>query len=191
MKFLDLETLNRGNERQQKAYAALQSLKLMEKLRDYTPVLAGTIPIDVDIESSDLDVICSAENLEAFAAKVEAEYGREEGYEIQHKVFRNQPTVLVRFRAHGFPVELFAQAASVFTQPAVVHMLIEARLLAFAPAEARQKIRLLKQAGLKTEPAFAEAFDIKGDPYEELLKIANKPDHEILMIAHRFLFMQQ
>ena len=191
MKFLDLETLAKGNERQKKAHAALHSLQLIEKLKEYSPVLAGTIPIDVDIESSDLDIICSAENLEEFGARVKDAYGDQKGFEINHKVHRNQPTVIVRFRAHGFPVELFAQAASVFTQPAVVHMLIEARLLAFAPPEARAKVRLLKRTGLKTEPAFAEVFDIKGDPYEELLKIANKPDHEILMIAHRFLFMQQ
>ncbi len=191
MKLLDIETMAKGNERQRAAYEALKSIQLFEKLKESTPVLAGTIPIDVDIPSSDLDIICSTRNLETFAMELKDKFGDLEGFDLHHKLFRGQPAVVARFRAQGFPIEIFAQGPSVFTQPAVVHMLIEARLLTFAPKEAKEKIRLLKQTGMKTEPAFAETFDIKGDPYEELLKIALMPDHEILMIAHRFRFMQQ
>lgn len=191
MKLLDLETMSRGNDRQKKAYAALRKIELFEKLKAYSPVLAGTVPIDVDIPSSDLDVICSVPNLEAFAHELKDLYGTYDGFDLHHKLFRSQPTVVARFNAEGEKIEIFAQPASVFTQPAVLHMLIEARLLAFAPPEAREKIRQFKLTGMKTEPAFAEVFDIKGNAFEELLKIANMPDHEILMIAHRFIFMQQ
>lgn len=191
MKLLDLETMARGNERQKKAYEALRALELFDKLKAYTPVLAGTVPIDVDLPSSDLDVICSAPNLENFAKELQTLYGAQEGFDLHHKLFRSQPAVVARFKAGGFVIEIFAQGSSVFTQPAVIHMLIEARLLAFAAPAAKEKIRLLKQTGMKTEPAFAETFDIKGDAFEELLKIAHMPDHEILMIAHRFHFMQQ
>jgi hypothetical protein len=191
MKLLDLETMARGSDRQKKAYEALRKLELFEKLKDYSPVLAGTVPIGVDIPTSDLDVICSVPNLESFAHELKAQFGDHEGFDLHHKLFRSQPAVVARFQAYGEKIEIFAQGASVFTQNAVIHMLIEARLLTFAPAEAKEKIRQLKLTGMKTEPAFAAAFDIKGDAFEELLKIAHMPDHEILMIAHRFRFMQQ
>ena len=191
MKLLDLETMARVNQRQKQAFEALRGIELFEKLASYTPVLAGTVPIDVDLPSSDLDVICSAPNLEDFAKELMSLYGDQEGFNLHHKLFRSQPAVMARFTSSGFLIEIFAQSSSVFTQPAVIHMLIEARLLAFAPAAAKENIRMLKQTGMKTEPAFAATFDIKGDPFEELLKIAHMPDHEILMIAHRFHFMQQ
>ena len=188
MKLLDIETLAKGTPRQREAYDTLKNLKLFELLRAESPVLAGTIPLDLDVETSDLDIICSAENLEAFSEKVKRNFAHEVGFSIEFKLIRNRPTVLARFRAGTFPVEIFAQDASVFTQPAVLHMLIEARLLAFAPREAKEKIRELKRGGMKTEPAFAKCFEIEGDPYEELLKISRQPDHEILMITHRFRF---
>jgi hypothetical protein len=186
LKLLDLDHLANGTERQKQAYGALKNLALFERLKPYSPVLAGTIPLDVDVPSSDLDVICSAQNLESFAQDVTSHFGGKEGFKLEHKMIRGAPTVLARFLAEGFPVEIFAQSQSVFTQNAVLHMLIEARLLAFAPKEARDQIRSLKLSGVKTEPAFAEVFDIEGDAYEELLKIARLPDREILMIAHRF-----
>jgi hypothetical protein len=188
MKLLNIEHLSRGTERQKQAYSALQSLRIFELLREYNPVLAGTVPLDIDTPESDLDIICSAANLETFADFVRSQFGTRDGFELRHKMMRNQPTVIARFRAHGFPIEFFAQTSSVFTQPAVLHMLIEARLLTFAPKEAKEKIRALKEGGVSTEAAFAECFEIEGDPYEELLKIARLPDHEILKITHRFRF---
>jgi hypothetical protein len=191
MKLLDPENLARGTETQQKAYQALKNLKIFETLKDHSPVLAGTIPLDVDIPGSDLDVICSTENLESFAQTLVREFGSFSGFALKHTIVRSEPTVIARFEAEGFPIEIFAQSSSVFTQPAVVHMLIEARLLTFAPREAREMIRALKQSGIKTEPAFAQCFEIEGDPYEELLKISRLPDHEILNLTHRFRFRPQ
>jgi hypothetical protein len=188
MKLLDIESLAKGTPRQREAYDTLKNLKLFEQLREESPVLAGTIPLDLDVEGSDLDIICSAENLEAFGEKLKQSFAQEAGFSLEFKLIRNRPTVLARFRAGNFPVEIFAQDASVFTQPAVLHMLIEARLLTFAPKEAKEKIRELKRGGMKTEPAFAACFEIEGNPYDELLKISRLPDHEILMITHRFRF---
>ena len=189
MNLLDIRTLASGTSRQKEAFQALTDTQVFEHLKEYSPVLAGTIPLDVDIPESDLDVICSSDNLEKFAMEVEKHFGNEEAFSVHHTVKRDQPTVIARFKAKGFQFEIFAQTASVFTQPAVVHMLIEARLLSFAPPEAKAKIRQLKHSGLKTEPAFAETFALEGDPYEELLRIARLPDHEILMIAHNYRWM--
>lgn len=188
MKLLDPVILSRGTASQRKAFETLSRLAIFEKLQPYSPVLAGTYPIDLDIEGSDLDIICASSNLEELSQLLQSTYGSESAFQIEHKVVHNRPTVIVRFRADEFPIEIFAQSQSVMAQDSVIHMLVEARLLAFAPPTAREYIRALKRSGMKTEPAFAECFEIKGDPYEELLKIARLTDREILQIAHRFHF---
>lgn len=53
--FADLQT---GTHSQQLAYRLLTELDLMNALKHYSPVLCGTIPLGIDIPSSDLDVIC-------------------------------------------------------------------------------------------------------------------------------------
>lgn len=188
MKLLDPKTLAGGTDRQKAAFAAIESLKLFDLLAEHSPVLTGTFPLDLDIPSSDIDVICSSANLESFAQLLVRELGHLKSFSVEHQMVRNSPTVLARFTHGGFSFEIFTQSSSVFTQPAVIHLLVEARLLMFAPKEAKEKIRSFKLQGLKTEPAFAACFELEGDPYEELLKIAKLPDHEILNITHRFRF---
>ncbi len=189
MKLLDPQNLSKGSERQKAAFRAIEKLEIFTLLKSYSPVLAGTIALGVDLPTSDLDIICASENLEEFAAKLKAHFGDQPGFRIRHKVISGMPSVVCRFKGpEEFPIEIFGQNQSVFRQSAVLHLLIEARLLSFAAAGARERIRQLKAAGRSTEEAFADCFALSGDPYEALLKIANLADHEILNIAHRFLF---
>jgi hypothetical protein len=53
-------------------------------------------------------------------------------------------------------------------------MLAEAHLLAGAGPEAKEAVRALKRAGMKTEPAFAQVFGLTGGAYEALYKIGLK-----------------
>jgi hypothetical protein len=131
-------------------------------------------------------VVCSAENLEIFASEVEAQFASCSEYSLAHRMSHSHPSVITRFRVEGFGIEILAQTVSVFVQPAVVRLLVEARLLSFAPAEARTQIRSLKLSGLSTDAAFGEVFDLEPDASDELLKIARLTDRDILMIAHRF-----
>jgi hypothetical protein len=50
-------------------------------------------------------------------------------------------------------------------------MLIEHHFLQTKGDNFRKEIIQLKEIGLKTEPAFAKALSIEGDPYLELLKL--------------------
>ncbi|MFX3647376.1 MAG: DUF4269 domain-containing protein [Paenibacillus sp.] len=59
-----------GNARQQDAYRVLQSSGLLNILADYHPYPAGTVPIDIDVPGSDLDLLCYAEDLDAFGAEI-------------------------------------------------------------------------------------------------------------------------
>jgi len=59
--FTKLDYLKIGNEKQKRAYEILTKYKIFEKLDNYSPLLTGTIPIEIDIESSDLDIICEVD----------------------------------------------------------------------------------------------------------------------------------
>jgi uncharacterized protein DUF4269 len=55
-------------------------------------------------------------------------------------------------------------------------MLVEYRILHIAGDTTRQAIRDLKKEGLKTEPAFAQYFNLEGDPYQALIELENLDD---------------
>ena len=55
-------------------------------------------------------------------------------------------------------------------------MLAEHRLLERYGEGLRSIVRALKRAGLKTEPAFAKALGLDGDPYLILLELGDLDD---------------
>lgn len=173
-----------GNERQRAAYHALQALGIFETLHAYHPVLVGTLPLDIDVAGSDLDVINEAHDLDAFARLIVAAFGGQEGFRLKRAEHNALPTVVARFRFHQFPVEIFGQPRPVSEQNAFRHMAVEARLLHIGGQDARRAIRQLKAGGLKTEPAFARCFGLKGDPFEALLRLVAL-DEEALRAAIR------
>ena len=59
--FTTIDYLENGNEKQKRAYKVLSKYQIFEKLKDYSPILAVTIPIEIDIEGSDLDIICEVD----------------------------------------------------------------------------------------------------------------------------------
>lgn len=188
MKLLNPEHLARGTERQKAAGKTLSDLEIFAKLKNYSPVLAGDIPLDVDIASSPILLFCYTENLEAFAQELVAGFGANEDLTVTHRIKGNFPAVHATFTNNNFAIEIVGQPLSVFQQPEVLLMLIEARLLAFAPADAKDRIRALKSAGEETAEAFGSCFLLEGSAREELLKIAHLTDRDILHVAHRFLF---
>lgn len=167
----DCDYLRMGTPRQRLAHQVLTELGLPGLLARYHPVLCGTIPIDVDIESSDLDLICYAADPDQFALETGDCFRTMADFE-SHIVIRDDlPTAIVRFRHPAFAIELFAQGRPVHEQRAYRHMLIEARILELGGEPARTAIRELKRSGLKTEPAFAAYLNLSGDPYLTLLEL--------------------
>ena len=179
MSWRDISYLRQGGVRKQQAYRALTSLGIFEILARFDPVLVGTIPIDLDLPNSDLDIICEVHDLDDFEQVLRAHYAREAGFEIVQKQKWDMPVVVCDFEHGGFPIQVFGQGKVVKQQRAYRHMLIEARLLAIAGDEARAAIRTLKASGLKTEPAFGRYFDLSGDPYLRLLQLAELGDDEL------------
>lgn len=181
--FLSLAYLREGTPRQRAAAAALAKLGVFETLASFGPLLAGTIPLDVDLPASDLDVLCEAYDLDAFIAAAWAGFSHHDGFACHRAEHQGLPAAVVRFRAEGFAFELFGQPLPAAQQQAFLHLLAEARLLHAGSSEDRAAIRALKQEGLKTEPAFGERFALPGDPYLSLRQLAAATDEEIAAIV--------
>jgi hypothetical protein len=178
----DLTYLLHGTATQQAAYHALEALRVFALLSAFDPVLAGTIPLDVDIPGSDLDIVCYATDVEVFARHLHDTFGHCTAFVLQRTVIDGLPTVIGQFSSQGFPVEIFGQPRPVTEQHAVRHMVVEERLLRHGGAEVRRQIRRLKGQGLKTEPAFAVVFRLPGDPYQTLLQLAELGEDELVSV---------
>lgn len=166
-----IDYLASGSPRQRAAYAALQEIALFDHLAPFQPILVGTIPLGIDLPASDLDVVCAVADFPAFRALLVAHFGALPGFALSERERGGLPTLVCRFAAGPFPVELFAQDRPTTSMNGYQHMLVEAHLLALAGPEAAAAIRSLKAAGLKTEPAFAHYFGLAGEPYQALLDL--------------------
>lgn len=173
-----LHYLRTGSPRQQRAYATLEASGLWPLLREFDPVLAGTVPLSIDIAGSDLDVLCKVpEAAQAhFAALLRAHVGARPGFRLaQHRIGGHAATVC-GFRYESEEIEVFGQALPVAQQHGWRHLLVERAVLAAGGEAWRTAVRALKQQGLKTEPAFARLLGLPGDPYAALLTLESWPD---------------
>ena len=64
-------------------------------------------------------------------------------------------------------------------------MIVEKKLLEISGESARKQIIKLKKLGLKTEPAFAKYFNLKGDPFDELLKLSRLNEKELILFLKK------
>ncbi len=170
MDFLNLEYLSSGNPRQRLAYKELQDLRLFDLLKDFDPLLAGTIPIGIDLPGSDLDVLCCCLDHEHFAQLLKFHFQQYPSFRMKRFHREGVETSLCNFFAPNFEIEIFAQDEATHQQRGFQHMLIEHRILQERGPAFRDQIIRLKQSGVKTEPAFAQLLGLQGDPYEALLK---------------------
>lgn len=168
--FTNIGYLKNGNSKQSKTYEVLTSKKILSNIIEFNPILVGTIPINIDIENSDLDIICYWENKEKFIEKLNTTFGNENDFKIQQTLIDNQETIIANFKIENFEIEIFGQNIPVSLQNGYRHMIIEYEILQTKGENFRQEIIKLKQQGYKTEPAFGLLLGLKGNPYLELLE---------------------
>ncbi|MFY0256363.1 DUF4269 domain-containing protein [Chitinophaga sp. 30R24] len=171
-KFSSIHYLKNGNSRQQSAFNLLQAHHVMDILADFDPLLAGTVPIGIDTASSDLDIICFAPDLKAFSVFLEEHFAAYSGFQLTDTEMKGENTIIAHFTIDGWPLEIFGQNVPAVEQAGFRHMIVEYSLLHQYGEPLKQRIIELKQQGYKTEPAFAVALGLKGDPYQALLDIA-------------------
>ncbi|MGJ1267677.1 DUF4269 domain-containing protein [Sphingobacterium spiritivorum] len=171
MDFTTIHYLQYGNPVQQEIYQLLQKHRIFDLLVVYHPILAGTYPIAINIDSSDLDIICEVQDFQSFQELLKKEFAHREDFRVRHKIIYEEPSVICNFKLDGFEFELFGQNIPTTRQYAYRHMLIEYNILKTYGDPFRERIIQLKKQGIKTEPAFAQLLGLKGDPYLALLDL--------------------
>ncbi|WP_240837253.1 DUF4269 domain-containing protein [Acidaminobacter sp. JC074] len=146
----------------------------------YSPVIVGTFPIDIDISSSDIDVIMQSDDLDRLKDKLHSDFSSYEGFELSHK-----DILVCRFNHLDFQIEIYATKEPVSSLNSYRHLIVEKRLLELYPETFRQAVIDLKMSGVKTEPAFARLLGLEGDPYQALLELEDMSDKELLEIIDR------
>nr|WP_314497586.1 DUF4269 domain-containing protein [uncultured Chryseobacterium sp.] len=176
--FTEIDYLTDGNERQKRVYEVLKKHKIFQILECYSPILAGTIPIGIDIEGSDLDIICEVdlEFEKDFPDRITLSKMVPSGKDIkiEYQVINGEKSIIINFMLEEFPIEIFGQNIPTTQQNAYLHMIAEYKILEQKGKEFKQEIIELKKKGIKTEPAFGMLLNLE-NPYEDLLKF-NKND---------------
>lgn len=168
--FLTIDYLRDGNLRQQEAFHVISELGVMLDLSEYSPILCGTIPLQIDLPYSDLDIIMEVSAFTTFEAKLVTLYSQMKEFRIKSYLLNGDIVTKTNFNYHGFAFELFGQNRPVDQQNAYLHMVIEAKLLDQDPKR-RQSIVDLKQQGYNTEAAFCQVLGLLGnDPFQLLLQ---------------------
>ncbi|RXM49663.1 MULTISPECIES: DUF4269 domain-containing protein [unclassified Chryseobacterium] len=170
--FTKIDYLKHGNERQRRAYELLTKHRIFEKLRYYSPILAGTIPIEIDIEGSDLDLIFEVDLRfeEDFLDDLMLSKFIPYDVGVEYPIVNGEKCITLNFVLEDFPIEIFGQNKPTTQQNAYLHMIAEYKILQAKGEEFKQKIIELKKQGIKTEPAFGMLLGLE-NPYEELLKL--------------------
>lgn len=179
MDFKDITYLMKGNQRQRDAYTVLTDLRIMERLREFDPILVGTIPIALDLPDSDLDIICCVSDYEYFQKVIASCFRGLHNVHLSFSVQEYKESLTVQFTYNEWLFEIFAQPVPTVLQNGYRHMIVEHRILEIAGDEVRQSIIKLKQAGLKTEPAFAKLLGIEDEPFAHLLMLSEWSDDRL------------
>lgn len=167
--FTTLDYLNSGSPIQRQVFDLLMRHKIFERLSQFTPILAGTFPIDIAIENSDLDVLCCWKNRQEFVDCLHREFGTAMGFDLRQTTIGAHPTVIANLTIDSFDFEVFGQCVPVTEQNAYRHLIIEHAILEKRGVAFKNEIIRLKKSGIKTEPAFAQLLGLSGDSYEALL----------------------
>lgn len=177
--------LKNGTEAQQKVWEVWEFLRITEHLHAYSPTLAGTYPLGIEVPGSDLDILCEVYDLNKFERLIQSVFGQYQEFKQWRSVKQGFESVVCTFVTLEFVWEIFGQPRPITEQQAFRHLVVERLLLEHCTENARAAIRDLKLAGIKTEPAFAHYFLLEGDPYQHLANLYEAPLEKILTITLR------
>lgn len=166
-------------ENHKKAWKVLEKLNLLEKYHSFDPLIAGTLPLALATENSDLDILLNTQDLEGLSLKLENDFSAYDSFNIILNMVNDLPSLICSFTYDHLKIELFAQARASVEQVAYQHFLIEEKLLKYGASDLRSRVLELKNGGMKTELAFAQALGIEGDSYQILLEWQRKSIGEL------------
>lgn len=166
--------LSKGTPKQRLSFEILNEINIFNVLKEYNPILTGTIPINIDIDSSDLDIICQSRNPEDIQSDIRKYYQKYPQFKdrIEGEIY------IANFKHNNIEIEVYSKPQPTTEQNAYIHMLIEQRILKIAGEEFRKRIIELKKNGYKTEPAFGVLLNLE-EPFKELIDISKLTDIEL------------
>jgi hypothetical protein len=149
---------------------AMRRLGVMSALAAFDPHLAGTLPLRVNLPTSDLDILCHAVEPDQFAATLWETFSGETDFSLRQWIGADRP-VVASFVAHGWPFQVFGQKKPVREQNGWRHFLAECRLLKLGGPAFRAAVMRERALGAKTEAAFAAVLKLQGDPFLAILDL--------------------
>lgn len=157
---------------------ALAASGVLDLLAGFDPRIAGTLPLGVSIAGSDIDILCHAPEPDEVADRLWRWRERLPALNLRQWTTGLRP-IVAGFNLGDWPVEVFASPVEVDRQEGWRHFVAEGRLLALGGDALRERVMALRRGGAKTEPAFAMALGLRGNPYAELYKLSHAPDAEL------------
>lgn len=154
---------------------AIQHTNVLTALAEHDPHVAGTPPLGLDLPTSDIDILCYAPDPDQFTSVLWASFRSYPEFRIWQWIGADRP-VVATFVVQEWRFEIFGQAKLVTEQTGWRHFTVEQRLLALGGQHLASTVMAFRREGLKTEPAFAAALKLQGDPYEVLLDIGDLDD---------------
>lgn len=171
---LSLESLI-NLESNKKAWQALEKSEVLTVLKAFDPLVAGTFPLGMQLDDSDLDILIHLKDKNELIEIAQKNWSQEEEFKITETIVDGLDTLVINFKVDSVPIEIFAQNLEPVRQKAYLHFLVEERLLKEVGKDFISLVQRLRKQGMKTEPAFARALNLPGDPYTALLELQSKP----------------
>ena len=157
---------------------AVERSGILKKLALFQATIAGTAPLGLSIEDSDIDVLCYANCLESLEQSIWAQFRDEEGFSLRRWLSQDRPVIAV-FMAHGWPFQIFGTQTPVREQVGWSLFQTELRLIKLGGERLKFDISALRTGGMKTIPAIARLLQLEGDPFQALLPLSRKSDPEL------------
>ena len=163
-------------ETNEPVFSALKSSRILEQLKPFSPVVAGTFPLGIYNEQSDLDILVSHSELDKVKRHVLSLYGNCPRFVDELSEVKGVRSYIANFCEDDIPIEIFAQTTASINQTAYRHFQIEEQLLKVGSEVFLSEVKKRRQMGLKTEPAFADVLGFQGCPFEKLLELDDLSD---------------
>ena len=170
-------------EQNQTIYSMIKESDILSNLSQYGPLIAGTFPLNISSDTSDIDLILSAPDLVDLQRKLHSLYGGVSGFKDRFCKVEGVDSYIANFVLLDVPVEVFAQETPSVMQTAYAHFQVEEQILKVAGFDFKNEIIKLRNQGLKTKLAFATALKLKGEPFDAILNLKGKTDLKLKLIV--------
>ena len=167
-------------EANKKVFSAIQTSEILTLLKPYLPIITGTFPLNLANQQSDIDICIYSEDLSLLGEKLTKLLVEFDSLQVNLECNLIDPYLTASFEFKGVAFEIFGQKIHPTQQNAYRHFNLEERMLKLGGAGFREVLEKLRAKGYKTEPAFAKALNMIGNPYAAMLDYFGASDLELV-----------